>query len=302
MKLTTIITKMKKEVIEYQAQIQRISKQNRQEGKMVKGTQTIKVDESETEKEEDNGNGQKEQEKENRRKKKEPEENKENEGRKDRNEARSCSTRSKNRLDGEDIRKKDNEEKDHRKLCKEYAWNKKCNRQDCKYTHKEICHQLRKKGICTEKRCREGHNIEIVCKYYNSVKGCWYNERRCRFLHLKIAKEEKLREKYKQMKTKVRQEGSQNEKSDSENENEYKVLDAYYDEDYKTGSEDGNGEVDQKMGKEREIERDNGHFLEVDRRHDIRKKINATKTEIKELEREIEENRKKEREREDQNQ
>ena len=47
-----------------------------------------------------------------------------------------------------------------------------------------------------------------------------------------------------------------------------------------------------KKGK-KENKRDNVHFLEVDRRHDIWKKIKTTKTEIKELEREIWENKKR---------
>ena len=80
--------------------------------------------------------------------------------------------------------------KDYSKLCNRYVWSGECRGEKswCRYTHKTLCRQLRKEGECTNDECRDGHNIDGICKEYNKG-SCRYGSERCRFLHIKIQKQ-----------------------------------------------------------------------------------------------------------------
>ena len=77
------------------------------------------------------------------------------------------------------------EQKDQSPLCNEYVWSGKCWRRGCSFTHKKLCRNLERDGVCADATCRDGHNTKSICRYFND-RGCRYSAERCRYLHIKI--------------------------------------------------------------------------------------------------------------------
>ena len=77
------------------------------------------------------------------------------------------------------------EKKDKTKLCNKFVQGKYCRfEKQCRYTHKKICQELLELGICRIENCKDGHNIDGVCKNYNNKEHCKYNP--CRYVHIKL--------------------------------------------------------------------------------------------------------------------
>ena len=221
--------------------------------------------------------------------------------------------------------------KDKTPLCNIFVSTGKCWKKGCRYTHKRLCRGLEIEGECTKLDCRDGHNIDGICRHFNN-NGCWNSRERCRYLHIRIkAVEEQRRiggrEEESKMSGSESTGDAEEEKCDEfilfngewycndsaedeeekedrtwsphgENQREKIIVnnDPSGDEKEKeNGAQNGqesdeNGQKNENEGQQgnsnevqKIIERDLGHFLQVDRRHDIWNQIKATKAEIKEL-------------------
>ena len=85
--------------------------------------------------------------------------------------------------------------KDESKLCNQWVWDRKCTYGErCRFTHKRLCRRLRKEGECNGEGCQDGHNLDGICRRYNSNEGCNKGSRYCRFLHIKVKKIEPKKE------------------------------------------------------------------------------------------------------------
>lgn len=85
-------------------------------------------------------------------------------------------------------RKDPNKRKDKSKLCNQYVWEGRCSYKRCIYSHKKLCRQLKEHGECKVDDCERGHNVDGICKRYNSEDGCNFRSSTCRYLHIKLGK------------------------------------------------------------------------------------------------------------------
>ena len=114
----------------------------------------------------------------------EEEKEKEKEKEKEEGQTEHKEDRIRNKTAGEGMQQNLEQTKDQTKLCNRYVEGRNCRySNDCRYTHKKICQQLLDEGVCTNKVCEEGHNIDGLCHNFQAGK-CQYTP--CRFVHIKM--------------------------------------------------------------------------------------------------------------------
>ena len=86
----------------------------------------------------------------------------------------------------EEAKTRSAKQKDYSPLCNRYIWYGECWKKGCRYTHKSLCRSIENKGICNIDGCREGHNTESICRFFNYSRGCKFSAETCRYLHIKI--------------------------------------------------------------------------------------------------------------------
>lgn len=220
-------------------------------------------------------------------------------------------------------------EKDHSKLCYRWVWSEKCDYPNCKFTHKKLCRTLRKKGECDLEECQDGHSTDGICWSYNSRGGCRFTSEYCKFLHISVKSIKQNDRKKNNKSSRTDEEEKQEDEEDEDLESqenmereEYINKTTYYDEDYRLEIEtrpeneitDREGDqVSESREKERKKEErkenrrvsfkeerteehgrpDPDSFLGIDSRHDVWKQIRGLKEEIRNLERDMREGKRR---------
>ena len=162
--------------------------------------------------------------------------------------------------------------------------------------------------MCNEERCKDGHNLDGICRMYNSKEGCFKGSRYCRFLHIKVKTterkekrgEDEQRRRTSAEKDKPRSEREEEERKGDEREdelqetreprtNEYlNVGEVYYDEEYQQEMESIKNyypEEDEQESRERKVDDDereeSGEDGMIERHVGMKKKQDIGNHEIK---------------------